>query len=172
MVDNKDLGFSLGAVEYLMKPIDRLKLIETVNSCIPAKRDKGKPMKILVVDDDEKAVKYMSSVLESAGFDVLRAYSGEAGINLAINSSPDLMILDLMMPEVSGFDVVEKLRVHPTAKGIPIIICSAKDITPEDKKILNGHILAIVQKSSHTKEDLLAMIRKTEQLQVKKADTQ
>ncbi|KKO18209.1 MAG: response regulator [Candidatus Brocadia sp.] len=172
MVDNKDLGFSLGAVEYLMKPIDRLKLIETVNSCIPAKKDKGKPMKILVVDDDEKAVKYMSSVLESAGFDVLRAYSGEAGINLAINSSPDLMILDLMMPEVSGFDVVEKLRVHPTAKGIPIIICSAKDITPEDKKILNGHILAIVQKSSHTKEDLLAMIRKTEQLQVKKADTQ
>lgn len=169
MVDNKDLGFSLGAVEYLMKPIDRTKLIDIVNSCIPAERNTGKSMKVLVVDDDEKAVKYMSSVLEKAGFDVLKAYSGKAGINLAINNNPDLMILDLMMPEVSGFDVVETLRNHPTAKGIPIIICSAKDITPEDKKILNGHILAIVQKSSHTKEDLLSTIKKIEQLRVKKA---
>ncbi|BBO15793.1 conserved hypothetical protein [Candidatus Brocadia pituitae] len=169
MVDNKDLGFSLGAVEYLMKPIDRTKLIDIVNSCIPAEKNTGKSMKVLVVDDDEKAVKYMSSVLEKAGFDVLKAYSGKAGINLAINNNPDLMILDLMMPEVSGFEVVEKLRNHPTAKGIPIIICSAKDITPEDKKVLNGHILAIVQKSSHTKEDLLSTIKKIEQLRVKKA---
>lgn len=172
MVDNKDLGFSLGAVEYLTKPIDRVKLIDIVNSCIPAERDKSKSMTVLVVDDDEKAVKYMSSVLENAGFDVLMAYSGKAGINLAINNKPDLMILDLMMPEVSGFDVVEKLRTHPTAKGIPIIICSAKDITPEDKKVLNGHILAIVQKSSHTKEDLLSTIKKIEHLHVNKAEMQ
>ena len=172
IVDNKELGFSLGAVEYLIKPIDREKLITTVNACIPIERIEGKPMKILVVDDDEKAVKYMSTVLENAGFDALKGYSGNAGINLAINSNPDLIILDLMMPDVSGFDVIEKLRVHPTAKGIPIIICSAKDITPEDKKVLNGNILAIVQKSSHTKEDLLAAIKKIEQLRVKKADTQ
>ncbi len=168
IVDNKDLGFSLGAVEYLIKPIDRVKLIDTVSTCIPNERNKGRPMKILVVDDDENAVKYMSSMLENAGFDVLKAYGGNAGINLAIQSNPDLIILDLMMPDISGFDVVEKLRVHPTAKGIPIIICSAKDITPADKKVLNGNILAIVQKSSHTKEDLLAAIKKIEELQVKK----
>lgn len=172
IVDNKELGFSLGAVEYLIKPIDRERLITTVNACIPAERIKGKPMKILVVDDDEKAVKYMSSVLESAGFEVLKAYRGEAGINLAINNTPDLIILDLMMPGISGFDVIEKLRVHPTAKGIPIIICSAKDITPEEKKVLNGNILAIVKKSGHTKEDLLAAIRKIEQLRVKKETTE
>lgn len=168
IVDNKDLGFSLGAVEYLLKPIDRVKLIDTVSACIPMERNKGKPMEILVVDDDENAVKYMSSVLENAGFDVLKAYSGSAGINLAIQSNPDLIILDLMMPNISGFDVVEKLREHPTAKGIPIVICSAKDITSEDKKVLNGNILAIVQKSSHTKEDLLAAIKKIEALQIKK----
>lgn len=167
IVDNKELGFSLGAVEYLIKPIEREKLITTVNACVPAEKLTGKPMKVLVVDDDEKAVKYMSAVLESAGFEVLKAYSGKAGINLAIHNAPDLMILDLMMPEISGFDVIERLRVHPTAKGIPIIICSAKDITAEEKKVLNGNILAIVQKSSHTKEDLLAAIRKIEQLHVK-----
>ena len=160
IVDNKDLGFSLGAAEYLIKPIDRIKLINTVNACIPAEKDKGKLMKILVVDDDEKAVKYMSAILENAGFDVIKAYSGKAGINLAMNSNPDLIILDLMMPEVSGFDVIEKLRTHPKAKGIPIIICSAKELTPEDKKVLNGNILAIVQKGTHTKEDLLAAIKK------------
>ena len=160
IVDNKDLGFSLGAAEYLIKPIDRIKLINTVNACIPAEKDKGKLMKILVVDDDEKAVKYMSAILENAGFDVIKAYSGKAGINLAMNSNPDLLILDLMMPEISGFDVIEKLRTHPTAKSIPIIICSAKEITPADKKVLNGNILAIVQKGTHTKEDLLAAIKK------------
>ena len=77
-----------------------------------------------------------------------------------------------MMSDITGFDVIEKLRMHPTAKGIPIVICSAKDITSEDKKVLNGHILAMVKKSSHTKEDLLAAIKKIEQLRVKKADTQ
>jgi CheY-like chemotaxis protein len=76
------------------------------------------------------------------------------------------------MPEVSGFDVIERLRVHPAAKGIPIIICSAKDITSEEKKVLNGNILAIIQKSSHTKEDLLAAIKKIEQLHVKKETTE
>lgn len=168
IVDNKELGFSLGAVEYLIKPIEREKLINVVNACVPTERDKGKPMNILVVDDDEKAVKYMSTILENAGFEVLKAYSGKAGINLAVNSNPDLMILDLIMPEVSGFDVIERLRVHPATKGIPIIICSAKDITSEEKKVLNGNILAIIQKSSHTKEDLLAAIKKIEQLHVKK----
>ena len=168
IVDNKDLGFSLGAAEYLIKPVDRIKLINTVNACIPAEKDKGKLMKILVVDDDEKAVKYMSAILENAGFEVLKAYRGKAGINLAMNSNPDLIILDLMMPEISGFDVIEKLRTHPTAKSIPIIICSAKELTPADKKVLNGNILAIVQKGTHTKEDLLAAIKKIEQLRVKK----
>jgi len=171
IVDNKDLGFSLGAAEYLIKPVDRLKLINTVNACIPVEKDKGKLMKILVVDDDEKAVKYMSAILENAGFEVLKAYSGKAGINLAMNSNPDLIILDLMMPEVSGFDVIEKLRTHPKAKGIPIIICSAKDITPKEKEELNGNILAIVQKGTHTKEDLLAAIKKIEQLRVKRETT-
>ncbi len=168
IVDNKELGYSLGAAEYLIKPIDREKLINTVNACIAPERNKGKPMKILVVDDDEKAVKYMSAILENAGFEALKAYSGNAGINLAINSNPDLIILDLIMPEVSGFDVVEKLRIHPTAKGIPIIICSAKDITLADKKKLNGNILVIVKKGSHTKDDLLTAIKKIEQMRVVK----
>ncbi|TLD43176.1 MAG: sensory transduction histidine kinase [Candidatus Jettenia ecosi] len=170
IVDNKELGYSLGAAEYLIKPIDRKRLLHTVHACLSAEKDKDRPMKILVVDDDEKAVKYLSTLLEDAGFDVIKAYSGNAGINLAINSNPDLIILDLIMPDISGFDVVEKLRTHPTARGIPIIICSAKDVTPEDKNILNGNILAIVQKGNHTKEDLLSAVKKIEQSHSKKND--
>ena len=167
IVDDKELGYSLGAADYLIKPVNRENLISAVNSCMPLKKDKDKRWKVLVVDDDEKAVKYMSAILEEDGFEVLRAYGGEAGINLAIGDNPNLIILDLMMPGVSGFDVVERLRVHPVAKAIPIIVCSAKDITAEDKKTLNGHITAIVQKSSHTKDDLLAAIKKIEQLRSK-----
>ncbi len=167
IIDNRELGYSLGATEYLIKPVSREKLINTVNSCISDKKTKDKSMKILVVDDDVNAVKYMSAVLESEGFDVLKAYSGRAGINLAINNSPDLIILDLMMPEVSGFDVVEKLRVHPTAKKIPIIVCSAKDITQKEKAILNGNILSIVRKGNHTSEDLLVAVKNIESLRGK-----
>ncbi len=167
IVDDKELGYSLGAADYLIKPVNRESLICAVNACMPLKKDADKPWKVLVVDDDEKAVKYMSAILEEEGFGLLKAYGGEAGVNLAIGSNPNLIILDLMMPGVSGFDVVERLRVHPVAKAIPIIVCSAKDITAEDKKTLNGHIMAIVQKSSHTKDDLLAAIKKIEQLRSK-----
>jgi DNA-binding response OmpR family regulator len=170
IVDNRELGYSLGAVECLMKPVNREKLITVVNTCFPGERSKNKPVKILVVDDDEKAVKYVCAILRDEGFDVLEAYGGEEGMDLAIKKNPDLIILDLMMPGTNGFDVVERLRVHQTAKKIPIIICSAKDITPEDKKVLNGNILAIVRKGSHTKEDLLVAIRNVEQLQVKMKD--
>lgn len=167
IVDDKELGYSLGAVDYLIKPVNRESLMSAVNSCMPVKNDADKPWKVLVVDDDEKSVKFMSTILEEAGFVTLKAYGGEAGVNLAISANPNLIILDLMMPGVSGFDVVERLRVHPVAQNIPIIVCSAKDITSEDKKILNGHITAIVQKSSHTKDDLVAAIKKIEQLRSK-----
>ncbi|MBI4377502.1 MAG: response regulator [Nitrospinae bacterium] len=168
IIDNKDLGFSLGAVEYLIKPVDRRKLIDTVHAWIPAEKSKGKSLKILVIDDEETTVKYMGTILENEGFEVLKAYCGEAGIKLTLNNNPDLIILDLLMPDISGFEVIETLRVHPTAKEIPIIVCSAKDITQEDKNALNGKILAIIQKSSHTKEDLLAAIKKIEKLRTKK----
>jgi len=164
IVDNKYLGYSLGAAEYLIKPIGREKLMDAVNSVISNATQKEIPMKILVVDDDKNAIKYVSTILKKYGFEVFTANGGKAGIDLATSIFPDLIILDLMMPEISGFDVVENLRKHPKAKGIPIIICSAKDITPEEKEKLNGNILDIVQKGSHTKEDLLKSIKKIEQL--------
>ncbi|MCF6149661.1 MAG: response regulator [Candidatus Kuenenia sp.] len=163
IVDNKDLGYSLGAAEYLIKPIGRKQLIDAVNTVAHTLKAKDKPMKILVVDDDEKAVKYINTILKEKEFTVFKAYGGEAGINIALEKHPDIIILDLMMPEVSGFDVIEKLKAHPEAKEIPIIICSAKDITSEEKRELNGKILAIIQKGSHTKEDLLEAIKKMEQ---------
>ena len=168
IVDDKDLGYSLGAASYLMKPVDRKILINTVEIITSNLSAKDKPMEILVVDDDETAVKYISAILENAGFRVLTAYGGKAGIELAINNNPDMIILDLMMPDISGFDVVENLRKHQKAKNIPIVICSSKDITEKDKKVLNGNIMAIVQKGSHTKEELLREIQNIEKLHAKK----
>ncbi|MDR4505037.1 MAG: response regulator [Candidatus Scalindua sp.] len=167
IVDNKNLGYSLGAASYLMKPVDRKILINTVEIITSNLSTKDKPMEILVVDDDEEAVKYIRAILENAGFRVLTAYGGKAGIELAINNNPDMIILDLMMPDISGFDVVENLRKHQKTKNIPIVICSSKDITEEDKKVLNGNIMAIVQKGSHTKEELLREIQNIEKLHEK-----
>lgn len=163
IIDNKELGYSLGAAEYLIKPIGRKQLVGAVNAVANTLKIKDKPMKILVVDDDEKAVKHINTILKEKGCDVLKAYNGEAGINLAIEMHPDIIILDLVMPGISGFEVMERLKAHPIAKEIPIIICSAKDITAEEKRELNGNILALIKKGSHTEEALLLAIRKIEQ---------
>ncbi|MCR4293476.1 MAG: response regulator, partial [Candidatus Kuenenia sp.] len=163
IIDNKELGYSLGAAEYLIKPIGRKQLVGAINAVANTLKTKEIPMKILVVDDDEKAVKHITTILKEKGCDVLKAYSGEAGINLAIEMHPDIIILDLVMPGISGFEVMERLKAHPIAKEIPIIICSAKDITAEEKRELNGNILALIKKGSHTEEALLLAIRKIEQ---------
>ena len=113
---------------------------------------------ILVVDDEPMNVESVTHTLQSMGCAVLAAYGGQQGIDMAIQKLPDFIILDLMMPQVTGFDVVRKLREHPRAKDIPILILTAKDITEEDRAQLNDHVRAIVPKS--VRENLLGELSK------------
>ncbi|MDQ3815997.1 MAG: response regulator, partial [Armatimonadota bacterium] len=149
MTDDRQLGFTLGAMDFLVKPVDKNRLVEAV-----AKATHGKPdITVLVVDDEPKTVELLTDLLQHEGFGVLQAFGGQQGIDLALQRIPDLIILDLMMPEVTGFDVVQRLREHAQAREIPILIFTAKDITAADRDRLNSHIRAIVPKSG--KEDLL-----------------
>jgi len=153
IVENRPFGLNLGAIEYFVKPVNKEQLIEAVRKA-GAVLGKEK-ITVLVVDDEPKTVELLTDMLQAEGFNVLQAYRGQQGIDIALEKHPDLIILDLMMPEVNGFDVVEKLRAHSEAMDIPILIFTAKDLTEEDRQRLNSRVQAIASKSGSGKEDLL-----------------
>jgi signal transduction histidine kinase/DNA-binding response OmpR family regulator len=162
ITEDRELGFSLGAVEYLVKPIKRDRLIEVLKN-VRSKVDKHN-ITALVVDDERLSVKMLTDMLQGLDCGVLPAYGGQQAIEMAVHYVPDFIILDLMMPKVTGFDVVRQLRANPVTKDIPILIFTAKDITKKDRQQLNNSVQAIVPKSG--KEHLL---REMDKLGVKKA---
>ena len=158
MLDEKTLGFSLGAIDYLSKPVDRDALLGTLGAL---KGVLGVVVpKVLVVDDEPDAVELIASMIEPAGFDVMRAYGGHEGLNLAFSEHPDILVLDLMMPVVSGFEVLSRLRANPETKNIPVIICTAKDVTDDDVKQLSNGVISILQKGTFAGGELIETIMK------------
>ncbi|MBI5560541.1 MAG: response regulator [Deltaproteobacteria bacterium] len=168
--NNRELGFALGAVDYLVKPVDKERLLETIGRLHFTKNGKKRHLNILVVDDEPQVLTLLGDILEKEGFGVLKASGGEEAVKMAIDNEPDLLILDLMMPGVSGFDVVERLREHPATHDIPIVIFTAKDITKGDKERLGTSIKKIIRKAGFSKEDLLAEVRLLELAYPEKAN--
>jgi CheY-like chemotaxis protein len=146
ITEDRKVGLALGAAEWLVKPVDRKRLLEAIRGAGPLPGKRGGT--ILVVDDDPAALRFVTALLESQGYTVLQASGGQAGIDLAIEQLPGGIILDLMMPEVTGFDVVRKLQEHPTARNIPVFIYTAKDLTAEDRFHLQGGTQEVLTKSS------------------------
>ena len=164
ILEDMKRGFHLGAVDYLTKPINKGDLLRALARCGLAPEAGDEPVKILVIDDEPKTVELVATVLEAEGYQVQKAYGGQEGIDLATTEDQDLIILDLMMPKVDGFTVVEELRKHPRAKNVPIIISTAKDLTDEDFEQLKGKVNSIAQKGRFSKEDLLRDIKKIEKM--------
>ncbi|MCX8027436.1 MAG: response regulator [Thermodesulfovibrionales bacterium] len=158
IVDNKELGFTLGATDYLIKPVDKDLLIKKMNDL--ALRTRGdRQFTILCVDDQVDMLEYLRTVFEPAGYNVITANTGQKGIESAISNLPDLIILDLMMPDKSGFEVAHTLKNRPDTQNIPIIILTAKELTINDRLRLAGKAKKIMQKTHFSKEDLLLQIR-------------
>ncbi|MFA7268388.1 MAG: response regulator [Sterolibacterium sp.] len=139
-------GFSLGAAQVLQKPVGREDMAAALHRLGLGLVD-SRQCKVLIVDDDPKAVELLSAYLAEPGYQVLRAYGGAEGIAVAQRELPDLVVLDLMMPEVNGFDVVEALRARPATASIPVIVVTAKQLTQADRDLLNSYVAAIMQKA-------------------------
>ena len=160
ITEERQLGFGLGAVGHLVKPIDKTTLLASLRSLrLP---EQNGSVRILIIDDDPHAVRLLSTVLESEGYDVLKAYGGQEGIDLAIAEAPVLIILDLAMPEVDGFQVVKRLAEDTGACDIPIVICTAMDLTDEEKERLNGQIQSVIEKTGDVRQKLLDAIKRIE----------
>lgn len=169
IIENRELGFSLGAADYFTKPIDRRALLESLKKHSLTTKVKRKPVNVLIIDDDPQILQLMTATLEAEGFGVIKTQRAEEGISLALEIQPDLIILDLLMPEVNGFEALRQLKQHPTAKNIPVIVSTAKDLTPEDRQLLTGQIREVVKKGSSFLEALREEIRKFEKLYPDKA---
>ena len=146
IVADGNRGISLGAAAILQKPFSRDQLHRALANLGFDTSDE-RPLLTLVADDDPKAVEIIAASLPEPGFRVLRAYGGREAIDVARQHTPDLIVLDLMMPEVNGFDVVEALKNDPRTAQIPVLVVTAKHIEAEDRARLSGHVINIVGKS-------------------------
>jgi CheY-like chemotaxis protein len=144
----------------MQKPISRQELYESLVSLGLFPLSQGQSLKILVVDDDPKAVELIAVRMMGLASTVLRAYGGREAIDAARRELPDLIVLDLMMPVVSGFDVVTALHEHPDTARIPVLVVTAKHITPEDRDRLNGYVMAIMEKANFDRERFTAEVRR------------
>ncbi len=154
MVDDKGRGFTLGASDYLTKPIDRDRL-----SAVLRKHIKEQPFSILVVEDDGTTQEMLRKLLNSEPCQLMEAENGRDALRVIEESSPNLILLDLMMPEMDGFEVVDRLRHDERWQSIPIVVVTAKDLTNEDRARLNGYVEQVIQKGSYTQEQILEEVR-------------
>jgi len=159
VVDKPGLGRALGAVDYFVKPVDGRALLSRLEQYAFTAKVQTEEVSVLVVDDERANRDLLEGLLEPAGFKVLLAGGGKEGIDLAKSRMPNLILLDLMMPDVTGFEVVEALREEETTRQIPIMVLTAKILTSEDKRLLNGHVAAVFQRNSVAGPELLAWLR-------------
>jgi signal transduction histidine kinase/CheY-like chemotaxis protein len=159
VVDNPDLGRALGALDYFVKPVEARELVKRLSNFKFKRKPKGRQTRVLVVDDEAANRQWLKEVLEPAGFTVLLANGGQEAIKLARSRKPDLVVLDLLMPGVNGFDVVEALSEHSATKAIPIMVLTAKHLTEADIDQLNGHVSTILKRGSTGAVDLLGQLQ-------------
>lgn len=161
IVADSNRGLSLGAAHVLQKPVsanDLQNALSKLGFAKPENQQAG--LNVLVVDDDPKAVEIISAYLEHANHSVLRAYGGTEAIHIAKLQTPDLIVLDLMMPEVSGFEVVEALKLDKRTAKIPIIIVTSKFLTPDEQLTLKGQVLAVLEKSEFNHGNFLSEVHR------------
>jgi CheY-like chemotaxis protein len=160
IVADRNSGVALGAAAVVQKPIARQELFDALVEIGLFPRAPGESLTVLVVDDDPKAVELIALGVLGLATTVLRAYGGREAIEIAQRELPDLIVLDLMMPEINGFDVVGALHTRPETARIPVLVSTAKEITAEDRAKLNGYVMAILEKGSFDPVHFTAEVRR------------
>jgi CheY-like chemotaxis protein len=152
IVDDRNLGYALGASDYLTKPIERERLVTVLDKY---RRD----LPVLVVDDDAAVRQLLRRMLEPEGYAVVEAENGRVALERLRDLTPSVVLLDLMMPEMDGFEFVTEFRRHEAWRAIPIVVVTAKDLSGEDRDRLNGYVQKILQKGASGRDQLLAEVR-------------
>jgi signal transduction histidine kinase/CheY-like chemotaxis protein len=160
IVAERNKGFALGASAIMQKPMSRQDLSDSLVELGLLPLVHGRALKVLVIDDDPDAVELVAVRIQGLASDVVRAYGGAEGIAAAQRELPDVIVLDLMMPDMNGFDVVESLSGHAATASIPVLIMTAKQLTADDRINLNGHVAAIMEKTEFSRERFIVEVRR------------
>jgi signal transduction histidine kinase/DNA-binding response OmpR family regulator len=160
MLDERGRGFALGAAAYLVKPIERQNLLAALRRLAWPPAGRVPPVRVLAIDDDPLALELIRAVLEPEGCAVLTAGGGEQGVELARRERPDLVLLDLVMPEVDGFAVLERLRSTPETAAIPVVILTSKSMTADDKERLRGRASHLARKGEFDRSGFVELVRR------------
>jgi PAS domain S-box-containing protein len=161
-VGNKSLGFALGASDYLTKPVDGKRLAALLNKyrrdqdCVASNNLIGQ---ILIVEDDVATRKILRRILEKQGWAVTEADSGRTALEKLEIARPDLILLDLMLPDMDGFELIGELRKSHSRDPIPIVAITGKDLTPAESQQLNGYVARVLQKGVYSCDTLLRDVR-------------
>ncbi|WP_088891601.1 PAS domain S-box protein [Leptolyngbya ohadii] len=167
IIDDKQQGFTLGASDYLTKPIDYKRLTRLLDRYRPqpGRGDTGSNTaedsigRVLIAEDDRTTREMFRRMLEKEGWMVTEAENGRVALNLLKQDLPHLILLDLMMPEVDGFQVIHTLRQHPQWRSLPVIVVTAMDLTPHDRNYLSSSVEQVLQKGSYDRDALLHEVR-------------
>jgi PAS domain S-box-containing protein len=155
LIDDMNLGYTLGAADYLTKPINRDRLV----SLLEKYQRNHSPCRVLIVEDDPSSRHTLHQILKMEGFEVAEAENGRVALECVVRSRPSVILLDLMMPQMDGFEFVADLRSREEWRTIPVVVATAKDITQEDRLRLNGYVTQVIQKGTYSRDALLAEVR-------------
>lgn len=148
-------GLALGAVGYITKPVNKDVLISEI-----FKISGMQTSSVMIVDDNEIDRKETARIIQNEGIKAIVADGGPQCLQLLKKALPDVIVLDLMMPDIDGFEVLERIRNRPDTVALPVVVVTAKDLTDEDRRKLTGNVSSILAKSDTTRPVLLAEIKK------------
>ena len=155
-LDEQQKGLALGADAYLVKPVDRRTLIETLSGL---RARAGQAVRVLAIDDDEAARYIVRQCLPGPAFDVSEASSGEEGLQRARTERPDVILLDLIMPGMTGRDALERLGADPETRDIPIVIATGAALDDHERQALLRHASAVLMKGNLSRDSLQDVVR-------------
>lgn len=152
-LEDRNAGLALGAVDYLIKPIEPSRLVAVVRRLCG-----GSQAQVLVVEDDEATRQITARVLATAGFEVHTANDGEEALVAMNRIQPDIVVVDLLMPKVDGFTLIDRLRDHPEFHRVPVVVMTAKTLTERERHRLQGATQQILNKSDYSLRELMRAV--------------
>jgi signal transduction histidine kinase/DNA-binding response OmpR family regulator len=160
VVDERNVAMSLGAVDYFLKPVKPEALLARLSQYTFTTKVKLGPVRVLTIDDDPVARDLVTNALRPEGFEVVAAGSGQEGLDMALEEPPDLVICDLLMPDMDGYEVVDRLHANEATKDVTILILTGQELSTADRQRLNGKVAEIVGKGVDPRPAFLRWLRR------------
>jgi DNA-binding response OmpR family regulator len=162
VLDDEKRALSLGATEYLVKPV-HLEDLHVLLSRLTSGRSATRRTRVLVIDDDPEMLHLLEAMIPSQAYEILGARDGEQGLSLVEAERPDIVLLDLMLPGISGPEVLQELRANARTADLPVVVLTAKMLGGEEQQNLVAQVQGLMKKTALTPQSLLAELRRLEQ---------